>query len=399
MSLQNRSSAARRLLAHVPAKWIPVRRQGHAPTDESRPHPGSAERGCGLVAGLLAGVVLSAAPASAEIKQLRDWIAACDNLRACSAFGFDAELSGNNYIRLERDGAAEAAPRITIVVEAQKDVKFRLAFDDPALAGLPSGPVAGETTGDDDDFKRLTIAEPQAVAAALASLRKAKTLVIARIDPAGAPPSDPAKSEISLSGLAAALLWIDDQQKRVGTVTALIGRGDKPAAAVPPVPTMPVVTAAKRATGPVPKKAPAAVVTKARAVCEDKKVGEPDDVVRLDANAVMYSFVCTSLSGAYNFFNALVVDAPGKQVRLAEFRFPREYGATDRDYSPINAGFDEATQTLSTFNKGRGLGDCGSTADWVWDGQAFRLILSKTMPECHGIGESDWPVLYRAERK
>ena len=398
MPLRNRSSVTRRLRAQNPAKWTAVRRHGHAPTHESRPHPGSAARGCGIVAGLLAGCILAAAPASAEIKQFRDWIAACDNVRACSAYGFDAELSGNSYIRLERGGGADAALRITIVVEAQKNVKFRLAFDDPALAGLPSEQLAGEANGD-DDAQRLTIAEPQTVATTLASLRKAKTLSITRIDPAGAPPSDPVKSEISLSGLAAALLWIDEQQKRVGTVTALIGRGDKPAAAMPAVPALPVVTAAKRATGPVPKKAPAAVIAKARAKCEDKKVGEPDDVVRLGANEVMYSFVCTNLSGAYNFFNALVIDAPGMPVRLAEFRFPREYGATDGDYSPINAGFDEATQTLSTFNKGRGLGDCGSTSDWVWDGQAFRMIRSKAMPECHGIGESDWPPLYRAERK
>ena len=350
-----------------------------------------------VLAAPLIWATLSATPAAAEIKQFRDWIAACDNLRGCSAFGFDAELSGSSYIRLERDGTADAALRIAIVVEAQKDVKFRLAFDDSALAGLPSEPVAGEAAG--DDFKRLTIAEPQAVTAVLASLRKAKTLVVTRIDPAGAPPSDPVESEISLSGLAAALLWIDDQQKRVGTVTALIGHGDKPVSAVPAVPALPVVAAAKRATAPVPKKAPAAVIAKARAVCEDKKVGEPDDTVRLDANTVMYSFVCANLSGAYNSFNALVIDQPGKPVRLAEFKFPREYGAKDRDYSPINAGFDEATQTLSTFNKGRGIGDCGSSSDWVWDGQAFRMIQSKAMPECHGIGESDWPVVYRAERK
>src|ERR1051325_8866855 len=202
-----------------------------------------------LLAAPLIWATLSATPAAAEIKQFRDWIAACDNLRSCSAFGFDAELSGSSYIRLERDGTADAALRITIVVEVRKDVKFRLAFDDAALAGLPSEPVAGETAGD-DGFKRLTTAEPQAVTAVLASLRKAMTLVVTRIDPAGAPPSDPVKSEISLSGLAAALLWIDDQQKRVGTVTALIGHGDKPVSAVPAVPALPVVAAAKRATPP-----------------------------------------------------------------------------------------------------------------------------------------------------
>lgn len=289
--------------------------------------------------------------------------------------------------------------RITVAVEAQKGVKFTLALDDPALAGLPTGPLSGAAAGDDDEVQRLAIAEPQAVAAALASLRKAKTIVITRIDPPGAPPSDPVKSEISLSGLAAALLWIDDQQKRVGTVTALIGRGDKPAAAVPAVPAPPVVVAAKRATGPVPNKAPAAVIAKARAVCEDRKIRKPDDVARLAANDVMYSFVCPNLSGAYNFFNALVIDSPGKPPRLADFRFPREYGATEHDYSPINAGFDEATQTLSTFNKGRGIGDCGSSSEWAWDGRVFRLILSKAMPDCHGVPEDEWPTVWRAERK
>jgi hypothetical protein len=351
-----------------------------------------------LVAAAFVSAALSAASASGDIRQFRDWTAACDNLRACNAYGFDAELSGNNYLRLERAGAADSALRMTIVVDAQKDVKLTLAFDEPGLAGLPAGPIAGDANGD-DDYRRLTISEPQAVAAALASLRKAKTLVITRIDPAGAPPSDPVISEISLSGLAAALLWIDDQQKRVGTVTALVGRGDKPAAAVPAVPAAPVVVAARRASGPVPKKAPAAVVAKARAVCEDKTIGEPDDVSRLAANDVMYSFVCPGLSGAYNYFNALVIDTPSRPPRLAEFRFPRDYGATDHDYSPINAGFDATTQTLSTFNKGRGIGDCGSASDWVWDGQAFRMIGSKAMPDCHGVGESDWPTVYRAERK
>src|SRR5262249_2085427 len=150
-----------------------------------------------------------------------------------------------------------------------------------------------------------------------------------------------------------------------------------PAAAVPAVPAAPVVPAAKGAVGPMPKKAPAAVLAQARAACEDKKIAEHDDVARLGASNVMYASACTDLSGAYSLLHPLVIDSPGKQVRLAEFKFPRDYGATDNDYSPINAGFDAATQTLSTFNKGRGIGDCGSTSDWVWDGQAFRMIRSK----------------------
>jgi Protein of unknown function (DUF1176) len=356
-----------------------------------------------LVRALLAGAfvcgALAATPASADLKQFRDWTVACDNLRDCSAFGFDTELSGHSYLRLARGGGAEAPVRITLVVEAQKGVTFTLAFDDASLAGLPTGPLSGASSGDDDETQRLTIAEPQAVAAALAAMRKAKTIAITRIDPPGATPSDPASSEISLSGLAAALLWMDEQQKRVGTVTALIGRGDKPASAVPAVPAAPVILAAKRAGGPAPNKAPAAVLAKARAVCEDKKISETADIVRLGANDVMYAFVCPELSGAYNYFTALIIDSPGRPPRLAELRFPRDYGATDHDYSATNAGFDESTQTLSTFDKGRGIGDCGFASDWVWDGKAFQLLLSKSMPDCHGVPADDWPTVWRAVRK
>src|SRR6476661_1487255 len=35
-------------LAHVPEKWIPVFRKGHAQTQESRGHPDSIETGCAL---------------------------------------------------------------------------------------------------------------------------------------------------------------------------------------------------------------------------------------------------------------------------------------------------------------------------------------------------------------
>ena len=41
-----------------------------------------------LCFGLLAGAVLSAAPASAQVKSFRDWVAACDNQRGCNAYGW-----------------------------------------------------------------------------------------------------------------------------------------------------------------------------------------------------------------------------------------------------------------------------------------------------------------------
>jgi hypothetical protein len=282
----------------------------------------------------------------------------------------------------------------------QEGSKFKVSFDDPALGGLPAEAAAGETNND-DDLRRLVISDPKAVETLVASLRKAKKLIITRVDAPGATASDPVTTEISLSGGAAAMLWIDDQQKRVGTVTALVSRGDKPATVVPMPPAPPVVTAAKIPTEPKPNKAPAAAIAKARAVCQDKKITESEDATRLGTDVVMYWFPCKDLSGAYNFAYALIIVERGKPVREVAFKQPRDLASKhDNDVETnMNPGFDESTQTLSLFNKGRGIADCGQSSDWVWDGHAFQLIGSKSMPTCKGVAPSDWAVLYRAERK
>lgn len=89
-------------------------------------------------------------------------------------------------------------------------------------------------------------------------------------------------------------------------------------------------------------------------------------------------------------------DANPQAARAANFVYPSKIGSNDAP-ELINAGFDRSTMTLSTFSKGRGIGDCGSAEDWLWDGQTFRLALLRAMPHCKGITDNDWPVLYRAE--
>jgi hypothetical protein len=339
-----------------------------------------------------------ASPAFAEIKDFRDWTAACDNLRDCNAYGVETGSVSTAYVRLERDGGATAALKIIIAVEAQKTSQLKLSFDDSTIAGLPSGPQPGTESADNDD-KRLVISDPVAVEAALAGLRKAKKLVITRIDPAGAPASDPATSEISLSGLAAALLWIDDRQKRVGTVTALIAKGGKPASVIV-APPVPVVTAAKPSSS-TPQKPPAAALAKAQKECDStKKFTDADDATPLGAGKVMYWFHCEEMSGAYNANFALLLFEPGKPVTTVTLKAPRTLSLTDGGTVPsINPSFDAATQTLSTFDKGRGVGDCGTLSEWVWDGTVFELLTYKTMPSCNGIASVDWPTLYQARRK
>jgi hypothetical protein len=350
---------------------------------------------------LFACAALAGTPGSAQqMKEFRDWLAACDNLRGCAAYGFDTDPGGYAYVRLTRDGGGDATLRVTVAVNVQDGSKFKVSFDDPALGGLPAEATAGESNAD-DDLKRLVISDPKAVETLLASLRKGKKLIVTRIDAPGATASDPAVTDISLNGVVAAMLWMDDQQKRIDTVTALVKRGNKPATAVPPPPAPSVVTAAKIPPEPKADKAPAAVIVKARAVCEDKTIDESEDATRLAADQVMYWFPCKDKSGAYNFLYALIIDQRGKPLREVEFKLPREVAATADGgvEMNMNPGFDESTQTMTLFNKGRGMADCGQSSDWAWDGRGFRLIQSKQMPTCKGVAPNDWAVLYRAERK
>ena len=45
--------------------------------------------------------------------------------------------------------------------------------------------------------------------------------------------------------------------------------------------------------------------------------------------------------------------------------------------------------------KGRGLGDCGSGQDYVWDGKRFRLVQQTDLGECRGM--LDYITTWRAQ--
>src|SRR5207244_2507890 len=58
LSRRARARPAALLLAHVPAKWPPVRRKGHAPTHEIRARPDSAGTGRALMSLPLSGLLV-----------------------------------------------------------------------------------------------------------------------------------------------------------------------------------------------------------------------------------------------------------------------------------------------------------------------------------------------------
>ena len=73
-----------------------------------------------------------------------------------------------------------------------------------------------------------------------------------------------------------------------------------------------------------------------------------------------------------------------------------DVGGAPPDDELMNVSFDPKARTLSSDAKGRGLGDCGSEATWVWDGQAFQLLSETEIDACRGVLPDDWPSRYVA---
>ncbi|MFZ5693549.1 MAG: DUF1176 domain-containing protein [Pseudomonadota bacterium] len=345
-----------------------------------------------------------AATAHASFKDFRDWLAACDNLRNCSAFAVNAD-SGDAaaYLRIDRGGAADAPVIVTLSVELRDAKGYTVAFDDSSLPGLPAGTLVGEE-GEANDYRRTEIAKGPAADALIASIRKAKAIVVTR-QFADGKTSDYTVTRISMSGATASLLWIDDQQKRLDTVTALVRRGPKPASAVPPQPKAPIIVAAKPSKAKMPENHSPALLAKGRKLCDDNdENSQIEDVNPLGGGQFLYQFTCPDSSGAYNFWNVFLIGPAGNVNALRPVTFRRPPGVSDGDKDEprsgqMNPSFDSETMTLTSFNKGRGYGDCGIEEQWVWTGQSFQLALQRSMGECKRIPMDDWPVTWRAEVK
>lgn len=318
---------------------------------------------------LLLAAAAAIAPKPAELELFRDWTVGCDNGLYCQAVALmpeDWPEDGATMV-VERGPEAGAAPKISFSL-GEAGRAAGLEADGQRLAVRLAGGDAGAEVAAGDVPKLL------------AALRAAKRLRILGAD--GAP-----IGTVTLAGASAALLYMDDRQKRVGTVTALVRPGGKPASAVPPPPPVPVVNA------PPLTSAPAIAVGAARIAalrkqygCTIDEVGGPDDVetVALEPGKTLLLLACGS--GAYNVSVVpLIVQRRGRDLRFDYAAFdPRIEYWDDGKPILINAGWDSSKGVLGSFSKARGLGDCGISADYAWDGTRFRLVEQTEMGECRG---------------
>ncbi len=320
--------------------------------------------------------VTSGAMAS-ETRAFRDWIAVCDNGNAC--FGYGPASGGVGWIRVAIGPGPDARPEV-------------------AAGYWPEGVEAGRSfalTIDGTDYP-MTLADNEPVAAELPDDR---ALEAARALANGGSARIGDDHELSLTGAAAALLWIDERQGRVNTVTALRRPGSRPASAVPPAPPLPVLTPAPAISqagfGDQNQLLPAALeavpaVAECRAETADHWVGKEVMSARLDASTELWAVPC--FAGAYNMGHDWYITGPnGRDPRAARLAS----ASGEASAGTLNGGYAPETRTITAFAKGRGVGDCGTASTWTWTGRDFVLTNERAMSECWGTPPDYWPTTWR----
>ena len=337
-----------------------------------------------------AGTALAAGePKLPEPKTFRDWMAACDNVKGCAALSLPPEAADSvAYLRLERQAGPDAAPRL--ILRLQRDGKTAPKAVQLKLDGAPF-PAAGKTlpVTADDDVATLTFSAPD-TAALIEAARKATSLSITAPE---------VSASVSLAGSVASLLWIDEQQGRLGTPSALIRKGTSGTA--PAAPDLPLVAAT-----PVPPmldmKLGKAQAAKLRADLKKRKPDacEDDGAVADEAWAMGEKRVLVALAcsrGAYNTGSSFFLMPENEPAKAKPMRLPD--GDGDDGNELTNASFDPRTGHLSFFAKGRGIADCGVSGDYAWTGERFVRMELSMMGECRGIPPEDWFTLYRSRGK
>lgn len=208
------------------------------------------------------------------------------------------------------------------------------------------------------------------------------------------------KQTISLAGLKAALLFIDAQQKRVGSETAWIKKGDSPPLSVPPAPALKKVAVVNPTPTPLTHNELNDLLDYGNwrmnhSQCSlDPNRREVRVTALTDDKALM---IISCEAGAYNTVDLawLVSRKKPFAARSVRLRLPFTPSSQSSDMELMNASFDEKTRELTTLALGRGIGDCGIQTRWRFNGQRFRLVRYAEEPSCDNWNGPDaWPTLW-----
>lgn len=331
--------------------------------------------------GLMLTALLPGGVSAGVGKDIRDWSVACTNGLTCSMSFYDLKARGVQHVSFQRRVAANAP--IALEIRAAKnfgpddapDATYRFSVDGKEVLVLGAGELKPETYGSafllSDDAKVRTL---------LAAMEAGTTMEVTATTSKAS-----VTFPVKLNGVKGAMLYLDEVQGRLGRTDALVEKGDK----APPT---------EEVAGDIESldDMPANVrrdFTESGGPCGDL---EPSMIGRFQGFDIMVGTTrliavpCGS-GGAYNQPYAVYV---GYDVIIERLAFPlMDEGSPTTMSTAYNVDFDPVAKVLTSFDKGRGLGDCGDFYKWRFneDDATLSLLEERSKGDCDAEGIGDGP--------
>ncbi|MDZ7822716.1 MAG: DUF1176 domain-containing protein [Ahrensia sp.] len=319
-----------------------------------------------------------------QFKRIRDVNVACSAALACDIY------ITNPRVTLQTFGFRRAASRVG-------DASVYLSMREPLQAGsevqfLVDGVEIARVAASALSYRaaayEYTLREQRDVLALLNAARRGSTLQISYTTKAGR-----STAPFSLSGMVAGLIFADEAQGRIGRDDALMALTADPATTA--VDNLSTVTLDYKTWADVPKPLLAYFGTDDH-LCANA-IGAPNDAVfygsqtEIAAGVALVELACGT-PGAYNFPSAFWLKRGDVFVPLP-LPMISEKGLS-AEFQAWNAAWDSQTATLVSFFKGRGIGDCGTFAEWKLHADApsyaFILVSMRQKDECDGVQTDDF---------
>jgi Protein of unknown function (DUF1176) len=315
----------------------------------------------------------------------KDWMLGCDNVAACQAVALVPSANYPDFLSfvVARNADSDAALKITALGQDSKSDRYRIMVDGKMIV---NGSVrAGEAPA--------TIEGPEAIRLARAMARGVEVRLL---DGTGA-----LIGRASLQGARTSFQSLDKAQGRTGTKTAILNPGRRAMRIV--MDAVPVIKAKRiLESSSIPDTLDLVALAENSACAAERSDVTQDAVYSLGAQGDSpRALVLVSCGGgAYNPTGVAYLGtkaASGKWTfKQAGFDYDAyskfEHGALKLLFHP---SWNPANQTLSSYAKGRGIGDCGNSAQYIWDGALFRLTEATAMSECRG--SINWIPVWRAQ--
>ncbi len=304
----------------------------------------------------------------------QDWDLVCDNTGTCRMAGYQDESSDPVSILFTRAAGENAAVegKLTILPFGEADRDVQVGQDiEIWLNGKSLGKVKHIS---DDAPDKLTEEQTKAL---LSGLKKESEIRLTY---------GKTTLKVSDKGAAAAMLKMDEFQQRLNTPSALIRQGqEKHAVLAPKVePKIDAVSVKNRKTielkhGEKQFNHVLALLRKANS-CDDEDITSQDiTLYPLTQNKVLAEALC--VRGAYQGTNyyAVLDDKLSKVEQVLAEQYNRAEYDEKQGYAFVRGTY-----------KGRGVGDCWSSQDAVWNGKIFIRTSEWTTGSCKGFPGGAW---------